>query len=160
MPFDIKTATALVQPYDCSAEGLDAFLDAISLLADLTPAEQVATMMKFLKTRLTGRARLGLPDNIDNINDLKQNVKQRCASKQTPENITAKLKAVKLKGSVESFCEEVDTLTAKLKAVYLQSNIAEGVANNMATKVGIETLVNGANSQETRIILKGALLVT
>lgn len=107
-----------------------------------------------MRTRLTGKARLGLPDNIADINDLKQNVKQRCASKVTPDNISAKLKAVKQKGSVVTFCEEVDSLTSKLQAAYLQNAIPETVANSMATKVGIDTLINGINSQETKIILK------
>lgn len=154
MPFEIKEATALVQTYDGSADGLAAFVDSVNLLAELTPADQVPTAIKFLKTRLTGKARLGLPEAINTIDALAQDVKRRCASKITPENITAKLKAVRQKGSAETFCEEVDSLTTKLKAVYIQSDIPEPVANNMATKAGVETLVNGTNSQETKIILK------
>lgn len=153
-PFDIKTATALVQPYDGSAEGLDAFLDATSLLAEITPATQVATMLKFLKTRLTGKARLGLPENINTIAELEQNIRQRCASKITPDNIIAKMKAIKQRGSVEDFCEEVDSLTAKLKAVYLEKKMPNELANSMATKKGVETLINGTNSQDNKLILK------
>lgn len=154
MPFEIKEATALVQTYDGSADGLGAFVDSVNLLAELTPDDQVPTAIKFLKTRLTGKARLGLPEAIKTIDALAQDVKRRCASKITPENITAKLKAVRQKGSAETFCDEVESLTTKLKAVYIQSNIPEPVANNMATKAGVETLVNGTNSQETKIILK------
>lgn len=153
-PFDIKTATALVQTYDGSADGLDAFLDATSLLNELTTAAHQPVAVKFLKTRLTGKARLGLPEDATTIEAITQDVKNRCASKTTPENITAKLKAVKQKTTVETFCEEVDALTTKLKAVYLQNKVPEPIANSMATKAGVDALVNGTNSQETKIILK------
>lgn len=152
--FDIKTATALVQPYDGSAEGLDAFLDATSLLEEITANNMVPRAIKFLKTRLTGKARLGLPENLNTIDELAQNVKQRCASKITPDNVVAKLRAVKQKGSVENFCDEVDTLTNKLKAVYIEQGIPVQLANSMATKTGVETLINGTNSQDNKIILK------
>ncbi|XP_062541140.1 uncharacterized protein LOC134209173 [Armigeres subalbatus] len=113
----------LVQPYDGSAEGLDAFLDATNLLEEITANNMVPRAIKFLKTRLTGKARLGLPENLNTIDELAQNVKQRCANKITPDNVVAKLRAVKQKGSVENFCDEVDTLTNKLKAVYIEQGI-------------------------------------
>lgn len=96
MSFDIKTATALVQPYDGSADGLEAFIDAKNLLAEIIDANQIPTTVKFLKTRLTGKARLGLSTNANIIDALIQDVKQRCISRTTPENLTAKLKTVKL----------------------------------------------------------------
>lgn len=154
MPFDIKTATALVQPYDGSADGLEAFIDAKNLLAEIIDANQIPTTVKFLKTRLTGKARFELSTNTNTIEALIQDVKQRCISKTTPENLTAKLKTVKLQGSVENFCDEVDLLTSKLKSAYIQQKVPEETANSMATKVGIDTLINGSNSQETKIILK------
>lgn len=152
--FDIKTATALVQPYDGSAEGLDAFLDATSLLEEITSTDMIPRAIKFLKTRLTGKARLGLPETLKTINELAQNVKDRCASRITPDNVIAKLKAAKQKGSVENFCDEVDALTNKLKAVYIEQGIPIQLATSMATKTGVETLINGTNSQDNKIILK------
>lgn len=66
----------------------------------------------------------------------------------------AKLKAAKQKGSVENFCDEVDALTNKLKAVYIEQGIPIQLATSMATKTGVETLINGTNSQDNKIILK------
>ncbi|XP_055597534.1 uncharacterized protein LOC129747381 [Uranotaenia lowii] len=52
-PFDLKMATALVQPYDGSPVGLDAFVDSVNLLAELTitPAH-IIIAVKFVKLRL------------------------------------------------------------------------------------------------------------
>lgn len=152
--FDLKTATALIQNYDGSADGLASFLDATSLLDELTPANQQGKAVKFLKTRLTGKARLGLPENLNTINQVAQDVKNRCASRETPDAVIAKLRATKQKGNPEKFCEEIDDLTAKLKAVYLRENMPEALANSMSTKAGVDALTNGINSQELKIILK------
>lgn len=59
--FDFKRATALVQTYDGSPSGLNTFLDSVSLLEELTPPGNLATTIKFLKTRLSGKARSALP---------------------------------------------------------------------------------------------------
>lgn len=89
--FDLKTATALVQPYDGSPGGLAAFLDAANLLNELTASTHQTVAVKFLKTRLTGKARIGLPDTAITIKLVAENVEQRCAIKVAPETIIAKL---------------------------------------------------------------------
>lgn len=154
MPFDYKVATSIVQPYDGTADGIDAFLDSANLLKDLTEANQQATAARFLKTRLTGKARLGLPERLATIDDIIADVKTRCEDKTTPENILAKLKAVKQKDTAEKFCDEVERLTIKLKAVYLNSGIPDTVSTAMSTKAGVDTLINGIGSAETKLILK------
>lgn len=83
MPFDIKTATSIVQVYDGTSENLDAYVDSANLLKDYVAADQVATAVRFFKTRLTGKARLGLAENLNTIDALIDDVKQRCAEQIT-----------------------------------------------------------------------------
>lgn len=152
--FDIKTATAIVQTYDGRAENLDAFVDAANLLKELTKAEHVAMAIKFLRTRLTGKARQGLPENIITIGALVADVKTRCAETITPQSILAKLKVSSQKGDVGKFCAEVESLSMQLQTVYISQMIPGDVAKSMATKAGIDTLINGIKNTETKIILK------
>lgn len=152
--FDIKTATAIIQPYDGSAENLNAFIDATNLLKELTGNGQQAMLIKFVKTRLLGKARLGLPTNINTIEQLIADVKSRCEEKTTPENILAKFKQIKITGDLTSFCNEVENLTNKLKGIYLEKLIPENVAQSMATKAGVDTLIEKTSNLETKIILK------
>lgn len=154
MPFDIKTATSIVQVYDGTSENLDAYVDSANLLKDYVAADQVATAVRFLKTRLTGKARLGLAENLNTIDALIDDVKQRCAEQITPANIIAKLKTTKQKGDTNNFCDEIDKLTNKLKSIYVGQGIPDGVAKTMATKAGVDALINGTTSYETKIILK------
>lgn len=152
--FDVKTASNIVQTYDGSSDNLDAFVDAAMLLQDYIADGQVATAVRFLKTRLTGKARLGLAENLNTIEAVVEDVKARCSERVSPENIIAKLKNVKQKTDTNSLCDEIDTLTQKLKSVYVGQGIPEGVAKSMATKAGIDALVNGSSvNYETKLML-------
>ena len=152
--FDMKQATAIVPVYDGAPDDLDAFLDAINLLSEVTAANQAATAVKFVKTRLTKRARLGLPNNLATLQDIANDLKTRCKSQDNPESIVAKLKQIRKKSSTAEFCDEVENLTLKLKNLYMEQQIPCNVANSMATKAGLESLINGISSNETKLILK------
>lgn len=155
-PFDIKTATALVQPYDGSPEKLDSFLDSVSLLAELTSEAHMGVAVKFVTTRLSGKARSILPANITTLNEIVNVVKQNCESLETPESVAAKLKALKSKGDSDKYLESVEMLTAKLTSLYIKNDIPMTVATKMATKTGVDTLINNSTNSDTRIILKAA----
>lgn len=152
--FDYKTATSLVQPYDGSVAGLDAFIDASNLLLEIIQAGEEEIAAKFLRTRLTGKARIGLPNEAITIPLIIQDVKNRCQDKTTPESIIAKLKAIKSKQSNQKFCEEVENLTIQLKNVYIESKIPADVASKMSTKIGVEALINGVSNPDVKLILK------
>ena len=82
--------------------------------------------VKFLRTRLTGKARLGLPENLPSIQALVENVKTRCAAKATPADLVAKLKATRQKGNLQQFCTEVEDICAKLHNVYVDDDHRSG----------------------------------
>lgn len=152
--FDLKTAIALVQSYDGSAHGLDAFIDSINLLGDLTDGAHTATAIKFIKTRVSGKARAAFPVNPQTFQEITNAIKKACEFTESPESILAKLKAVKNKGDQQKFCEEVETLSQKLSTVYINNKIPAEVAIKMATKAGVDTLINGVPNSEVKIILK------
>ena len=68
-------------------------------------------LLGFIKTRLTGEARIGLPENCASIVDLLDNVKTRCEEKSNAESVIAKLKSTKVKENVETFRTEAENLT-------------------------------------------------
>lgn len=161
---DLKTGTALVDTYDGSPEKLDSFLDSIRLFSDLvnsTNADASAaaktaaqtTVTRFIRSRLSGTARQAVPENA-NFDQIIAALKEHCSSKITAENILAKLKNVKQTTSTESFCEEVENLSSKLKSVYISKQIPIDVATQMATKSGIDALISGSKSKDTKLILK------
>lgn len=154
MAFDFKTATSLVQPYDGSPGGLDSFLDASILLQEITVPAHAEVAAKFLKTRLTGKARIGLSEQANTIAQIIEDVKTRCQDKTTAESIIAKLKTVKFKNSSQSYCTEIEDLSIQLKNVYIANKIPVDVATKMSTKSGVDALINGISNQEVKLILK------
>lgn len=153
MPFDLKTATSVVLPYDGSPESIDAFVDSANLLDEITEQNYKATAIKFLKTRLTGRARLGLGNNHASIADLVKEVQQKCEQKSSSEEVIAKLNAIREKDH-DKICDLVDNLTNKLSAVYLADKVPADVAQKMATKHGVDTLMKKISNHDVKIILK------
>lgn len=161
---DIKLGTALVNTYDGCSEKLNAFIDAVALFNDTVDAEFAAataaqktaateTVFKFIKTRLTGNARQAIT-GAQNLNEVLTKIKNQCASKITSDNLKAKLGALKQKGSLDEFCDQVEQLTLRLTSTYIDEEIPMVKANQMATKSGIETLINGVNNHETKLILR------
>lgn len=151
--FDIKTAISLVQPYDGSPSLLESFVDAVNLLSELIKPEQMLTATKFVKTRLSGKARLALPANVTTLNDIIDAVSQNCKSAESPDTVLAKLNQLKYRHS-ENFLEQVEALSIQLTSLYIQSKIPSDVATKMATKAGVNALINGVADNETKIILK------
>ena len=62
--FDIRQATAIVQPYDGAPVGLDTFIDSVNLLKELTAAAHLQMALRFIRTRLSGKARTGLLEHL------------------------------------------------------------------------------------------------
>lgn len=143
--FDIRTATAVVTIYDGASDGLQAFVDACDLMKELTSDANQPMLLKFLKTRITGKARQGLPDNINTYLDFISNIKQRCHDTTSPEQILVKLKSVKQRESLDSFCEQIEAISNKLKTIYLEQRIPENVATNMVKKATVEALISGVS---------------
>lgn len=161
---DIKLGTALVNTYDGSPAQLNAFLDAVALFVDTvdaayenaTPAEKNAaraTVVRFIRTRLTGAARQFIGE-LNDLQEILDELKLRCASKATSDSIVAKLKATKQITTTDNFCDVVEKLTNELKSAYLNEKIPTDTADKMATKRGVEALIGGIKNPDTKLILK------
>lgn len=155
-PFDIKQATAIVQPYDGSADNLGSFIDAAALLNEYVQPAHVATAIKFLRTRLIGKARIGLQDNFNTIQQLIDDVQQRCRDKTTPESIIAQMRALKVKPNenMKDYCDGIEKCCANLKSIYVNQKMPAELADSMARKAGIDALITGISNPEIKLILK------
>ena len=161
---DLKLGTSLINIYDGCPDNLNTFFDAVSLFQDTVNIEFAAataeqriaaneTLLKFIKTRLTGIARQ-IINGANSTDEIVHKLKEQCSPKITAGSLRAKLKAAKQKGNVTQFCKEVEQLTSRLASQYIDETIPANKANQMATKAGIETLINGISNSEAKLILK------
>lgn len=153
MAFNLKDATALIPSFDGSASNLPSFIDAVNLLAELTPESQVATAIKFIKIKLTGKARQGLPANINTFDDLIADIQRRCKSKETPKSLEAKFNQLNPANKNE-FCDAVENITQDLKSLYLDQGVPTDTANSLATTAGLNALIEKIHCRDTQLILK------
>lgn len=152
--FDIKQASSIIHPYDGSVAGFDTFIDSVKLLQELIQPTHMAMAVKFIKTRLSGKARSGLPDTIVTIDALIDHVRSKCQDTTTPDSIVAQLNTLRQRGPITSFCEEIENLCSKLENVYVSQKVPEDVAKTMTTKAGVNALIKGVTASETKLILK------
>lgn len=145
---DIKLGTALVNTFDGSPEKLDSFLDAVALFSDAidieyanaTAAQKAAaqiTLVRFVKTRLTGIARQAI-GQLNDLQEILDAIKLRCAPKITSDSLLAKLRATKQTSTTENLCDSIEKLTGELKYAYISEQIPLDTAEKMATKRGVE----------------------
>lgn len=155
MSFDIRGAGTLVPIYDGNTDGLNAFIDAVELLESITDAAQQDTLRKFLKTRVTGKARDTLTGNITDIKQFLEDLKQHCQPTATSESVTAQLRSLK-QGitKVDTYTEKVSELCRKLvQALNKETNNAS-ISKKIAEKFALEAMIAGLSNPETSIILK------
>lgn len=161
---DIKLGTSIISMYDGKPENLEAFIDSVRLFedtvnqtfADATQAQKTAaaqTVVRFVRTRVTDRARQTINDN-QTLNQMLEAIRAHCEIKVSADSLIAKLKSVKQNGDFNDFCEEVDKICSQLKSVYLRDEIPQVTATKMSSKCGIEALIRGANNNDAKIILK------
>lgn len=118
-----------------------------------------ATVVRFIKTRLTGKARQAVSDN-QTIDETLDAVKNHCMSKVTAENLIARFAAIKQKEDVSNFCDQVEKITAQLKTVYLSDNIPEATAHKMTTKHGVMPSSRALRTTKHGSYLKRVILPT
>lgn len=161
MTFDIKMATALVAIYNGQEEDTESFLDSVELLDELTEAANKAIMLKFIKTRITGKAKLALSGDITSVESLKIKLRQKFSIKLSSDAILAQLRTTQQGNKkLTEFISQIETLSGQLQKAFMSENVANGeAAEKLAEKFAIQTLVDNVANPETSIILKATNFV-
>lgn len=152
MAFDLKTAVALIPTYDGKPETLTQFVDSVELLTTLTPNTQTDTLLKFVKTRLIGKAR-DVAQGAEDIEEILRKIKQHCGSTTTSDSLKAKLMACRQHNNAAGFVAEVEKLTSQLAAQYLFEGIPPDAARKLAETAGVEAVKKGTKNPQMKLIL-------
>lgn len=162
MAFDMKEATALVQYYDGKHEETEAFIEAIELLDELTAPEHKNTMIKFIKTRIRGKARDTISSETTTVAQLKAKLKEKFSTKLSSDAILAKLKACKQGNrKLEDFTEQIENLSRQLSRAFITEQVVTGeAAGKLAEKFSTQAYIDNIANPDTAIILKASNLKT
>ena len=123
--------------YNGNPLALESFLDKISLIEEFTEDNLKNVFISFVKSKLEGKAREALPENISSINEIKSVLKNRIR----PENskvVAGKIAALQVRNNNYSdFSKQAEELAEALE----RSLIIEGISKNKAQEMAIEQTV-------------------
>lgn len=160
MPFDIKTATALLPHYTGKEDETESFIEAVDLLYEITAEDDRDLMVKFIKTRISGKARLALPENIDSVDAIKDKLRQKFLLKISSDAILAQLRSTHQGNKkLSEYIAQVESLASQLTRAFIAENVASGeAAEKLAEKFAKQSFIDNVANQETSIILKASNL--
>lgn len=116
---------------------LDSFIDAIELLEELCDAQNVPTMLKFVKTRLCGNAREIIKEP-KTIKEIKDTLRDNCTA-ESAQVIEGRLLTLRMdKTNLSKFSERAEELANELR----RSLVTEGYSKEKAKEVSINKTVD------------------
>lgn len=156
MVFDIKTATSLLQPYSGKHEETETFIGSMELLDEITEAENKTVMIKFIKTRITGKAKYVITDEVTTVAQIKAKLLEKFSTRLSSDAVMAQLKTCQQGNrKIIDFVNQIESLSSQLARAFIAENIATGeAAEKLAEKFAIQAFTNNVASSETALIIK------
>ena len=138
--------------FDGSFTKLQSFIDSLTLL-EINSVGNEDNALAFVKTRLTGKARTLISDNmtiLDVINALKTGIKG-----ESSKALSAKLLNTKqnCKDSIK-FSNEIEDLASSLKLAFISEGVPSTVAETYTTDLTVKSLAKNSTSEKTKIIME------
>lgn len=160
MAFDIKTATALVKYFDGNPEETESFIESVSLLNELTPVEHKGILLKFVKTRITGKAKYMVSEELNTITKLTDKLRVKFSIKISSDAVLAQLKSCKQGNTkLTDFTNKIEDLSRQLTRAFISEKVAEGeTAEKLAEKFAMQTIAENVSNSETSLILRAGNL--
>lgn len=162
MAFDIRTATSLLKTFDGKEEETETFIESINLLNELTIDDHKPLMIRFIKTRISGNAKLAITDDINTVKDIVRKLRQKFSPKLSSEAIMAQLKRTSQGGKkLTEFINTMETLTSQLTRAFISEEVATGeTAQKLAETFATQTFMDNIANPETSLILRASGLKT
>lgn len=127
---DLKLGTAVVPVSDGSQGNMISFIDSVGLFVDTVNAEFATatvdqkaaakvTIIEFIMTSLTGKARSVVGDNPANVAQILNQLNTRCGVATSSDVYISKLGTLKQTSDINKFTTEVENLTLLLEKAYI-----------------------------------------
>lgn len=135
---------------------LATFIDQIDLLDSLTEEAQKGTMIKFLITRMGGKARDALPDNVNSIEDIKTCLKTHIKP-DSSQVIEGKILALHIdKNNMTKFAEKAETLAEQLKRSLVIEGFSKEKAHELTIRKTIEMCRKNSKNETVKAVLSAS----
>lgn len=153
---DLSLALKLVKPFDGSVTQLTSYMESVELLSEYSEGVPEASILKFLKTTLTGAAH-GSIDGATTVRGAFEALRTKFAIKITPKAVENEMSSKKqLQKTISEFGAEIDGLAAKLAAAHVSAGTfaSEAAAANIVDPIAVQAFVDGLKDPSTKFFLK------
>lgn len=140
---------------------LNSFITDVELVESLATTEETKTFcLKFIKSKLEGRAEEAVPENCESVKDLTTALK----AKIKPDNsaiIEGKMTALQLrKGDFSKFAAEAENLAEALRRTLIVEGLTRAKAEEMTIKKTVEICRKTTKSEVVKSVLASSQYVT
>lgn len=142
--------------YDGDPGALDAFIAAIEMASAASPANLQQTLVKCIRTKLTGKALEAVPAETQNANEVIRLLKDKIKTENT-KVVMGRFLALKAdRSSMKKFSDEAEELADKLRKAY----ICDGIPTDLAKKMTIEKTIEMCRLSAKTPLVKSVLAST
>lgn len=152
-----KTAGPILNyKYEGDPLKLESFIEDAELVETIAATENKALCLKFIKTKISGRAREYMPDEITSVKDISEALRKHIKPDSSLV-IEGRLTALRLqKGNFTKFSEEAE----KLAEAFRRSLIVEGFTKQKATELTIRKTQELCRRTARSDVVKGIIQST
>lgn len=139
--------------YDGDPGALDAFIAAIEMASAASPGNLQTTLVKCIRTKLTGKALEAVPAETQNATEVIRLLKEKIKTENT-KVVMGRFLALKAdRSSMKKFSDEAEELADKLRKAYICDGIPSDVAKKMTIEKTVEMCRLSAKSPLVRSVL-------
>lgn len=139
--------------YDGNPLNLNSFLDKINLIQEITASNLNTCLISFLKSKLDGKAREVLPENITSIDQIKDLLKAGIKP-DSSKVVAGRIAGLHIKdNNYTVFAKNVEDLADALR----RSLVIEGMTKEKAREMAIESTVNVCRNNAKSDMVKAIL---
>lgn len=150
-------AQTINRNYDGDPLALNAFLNSIDLLSDLATSAALQTfLLKFIKSKLEGKALESIPTDVNTIADIKEALR----SKIKPDNskvVAGRMLALRPdRSKMVEFTKQAEELSEALQRSLIIEGISQEKAREMTVEKAVELCRGAARSDLVKSVLASA----
>lgn len=146
----------ITSTYKGDPNGLNAFISALELANASTAENQRANLIKFIKTKLEGKALEALPTNIQTVEEIIDALKRKIKP-ETSKVVLGRFLALRTeRNAMTKFQMQAEELADQLRRAY----ISEGMNNELAEKTTIDKTVEMCRLSAKTNLVKSILAST
>lgn len=147
------SAQTINRNYDGDPLALDAFINSIELLEELATRELQTTFLKFIKSKLEGKALESIPADVANVAGIKAALREQIKP-DSSKVIAGRMLALRVdRSKMVDFTQQAELLSEALQRSLIVEGISQAKAREMTIEKAVEVCRNASRSDLVKSVL-------